>query len=103
MVVPTDQIFPVDDPVSRDLRIALHTPGQVELVAVETLHLAGQERGGGVTWSMLHLLANWDSCIPAPTLCSLTRIIYFNQQSHYKPDMSGKDLIETIYLWNSRT
>ena len=48
MVVPTDQIFPVDDPVSRDLRIALHTPGQVELITVNTLNITPDLRA---VWS----------------------------------------------------
>ena len=33
----------------------------------------------------------------------VTRIIYFNQQSHYQPGMSGKDLIKTLCLRNSLT
>ena len=44
----TDQIFPVDDPVGRDLGVALHRPCEVELVAVEALDITGYLRA---VWS----------------------------------------------------
>ncbi len=40
-IVTTHHIFPVDDPVGRDVSVALHSPGEVELVAVDTLWLTG--------------------------------------------------------------
>lgn len=40
----TDQIFPVDNPVGRDLGVALHSPCEVELVAVEALDITGYLR-----------------------------------------------------------
>ena len=47
--ISTHHPLSVYEPVGGDGCVTLHTPGQVELVAVETLHLAGQERGGRVT------------------------------------------------------